>query len=59
MCCHPSFARLPQGSKRFEKYLEKIPLPDEKDPSTRQAWKRFRASSEGAPVKVFRPAYLD
>ena len=28
--------------KRFEKYLEKIPLPDEKDPSTRQAWKRFR-----------------
>jgi hypothetical protein len=34
-------------------------LPDEKDPSTRQAWKRFRASPEGAPVKVFRPAYLD
>ena len=45
--------------KRFEKYLEKIPLPDEKDPSTRQAWKRFRASPEGAPVKVFRPTYLD
>jgi arylsulfatase A-like enzyme len=45
--------------KRFEKYLQKIPLPDEKDPSTRQAWKRFRASPEGAPVKVFRPAYLD
>ena len=45
--------------KRFEKYLEKIPLPDEKDPSTREAWKRFRASPEGAPVKVFRPAYLD
>ncbi len=45
--------------KRFEKYLEKIPLPDEKDPSTRKAWKRFRASPEGAPVKVFRPAYLD
>jgi len=45
--------------KRFEKYLQKIPLPDEKDPSTRQAWKRFRASPEGVPVKVFRPAYLD
>jgi hypothetical protein len=35
--------------KRFEKYLQKIPLPDEKDPSTRQAWKRFRASPKGAP----------
>jgi hypothetical protein len=39
--------------------LQEIPLPDEKDPSTRQAWKRFRVSPEGAPVKVFRPAYLD
>ena len=45
--------------KRFEKYLQKIPLPDEKDPSTRQAWNRFRASQVGAPVKVFRPTYLD
>ena len=45
--------------KRFETYLQEIPLPDEKDPATRQAWKRFRALPEGAPVKVFRPAYLD
>jgi len=45
--------------KRFEKYLQKILLPNEKDPSTRQAWKRLRNSPEGAPVKVFRPAYLD
>jgi hypothetical protein len=45
--------------KRFEKYLQKIPLPDEKYTLTREAWKRFRASQEGAPVKVFRPAYLD
>lgn len=45
--------------KRFEKYLQEIPSPDEKDPSTRQAWKRFRATPQGSPVKVFRPAYLD
>ena len=44
--------------KRFESYLRDIPLPDENDPATQQAWQRFRALPEGAPVKVFRPAYL-
>ena len=42
--------------KRFEKYLQKNPVCRvKKDPSTREAWKRFRASPEGAPVKVFPP----
>ncbi len=45
--------------KRFETYLQGIPLPNEKDPATRQAWKRFRASPEWASVKVLRPDYLD
>ena len=45
--------------KRFETYLQAIPLPDENDPSTREAWKRFRATPQGSPVKVFRPGYLD
>jgi hypothetical protein len=45
--------------KRFETYLEKIPLPDESDPSTRRAWKLFRALPQGKPVDVFRPAYLN
>jgi arylsulfatase A-like enzyme len=45
--------------KRFETYLEKIPLPDESDPSTRRAWKLFRSMPQGKPVDVFRPAYLD
>jgi hypothetical protein len=45
--------------KRFETYLEKIPLPDENDPSTRRAWKLFRALPQGKPVDVFRPAYLN
>jgi hypothetical protein len=44
--------------RRFERYLREIPLPDENDPATQQAWQRFRALPEGAPVKVFRPAYL-
>ena len=45
--------------KRFEKYLHEIPLPDENDPATRRAWKSFRAMPQGAPLKVFRPAYLE
>jgi arylsulfatase A len=44
--------------QRFETYLQEIPLPDENDPATRRAWKRFRAMADGAPVKVFRAAYL-
>jgi arylsulfatase A len=38
--------------ERFETYLQEIPLPDETDPATRKAWKRFRASQKGAPVQV-------
>jgi hypothetical protein len=45
--------------KRFETYLQGIPLPDENDPATRRAWKRFRAMPQGKPVDVFRPAYLE
>lgn len=45
--------------KRFETYLENIPLPDESDPSTRRAWKLFRSMPQGKPVDVFRPAYLE
>jgi hypothetical protein len=45
--------------RRFEKYLEDIPLPDETDPATRDSWQAFRATPAGAPVEVFRPAYLD
>jgi hypothetical protein len=44
--------------QRFETYLQDFPLPDENDPSTRKTWQRFRASAKGAPVEVFRPAYL-
>lgn len=45
--------------KRFERLLMDIPLPDEDDPLTRSAWKKFRkSSSNGKPVKVFRPDYL-
>jgi arylsulfatase A-like enzyme len=44
--------------QRFETYLQDFPLPDENDPATRKAWQRFRASPKGAPVEVFRPAYL-
>lgn len=44
--------------KRFETYLEKIPLPDENDPATRRAWQSFRAMPQGKPVDVFRPGYL-
>jgi len=43
--------------KRFEGYLREIPLPDENDPGTRDAWQRFRALPEGAPVEVFRPTH--
>ena len=45
--------------KRFETYLQKIPLADENDPATRRAWKSFRAMPQGKPVGVFRPSYLD
>jgi arylsulfatase A-like enzyme len=45
--------------RRFENYLEDIPLPDETDPATRDSWQAFRATPAGAPVEVFRPAYLD
>ena len=44
--------------RRFESYLQKIPLPDENDPATRRAWKRFRAMPQGKPVEFFRPPYL-
>jgi arylsulfatase A-like enzyme len=44
--------------RRFETYLREMPLPDENDPATRQAWRRFRALPEGAPVEVFRETYL-
>ena len=45
--------------RRFEKYLDAIPLPDEADPATSDSWKAFRAMPAGAPIDVFRPAYLD
>jgi arylsulfatase A-like enzyme len=44
--------------RRFEAHLQRIPLPDENDPATRRAWKRFRLMPQGKPVAVFRPAYL-
>jgi arylsulfatase A-like enzyme len=43
--------------KRFAKYLNEIPLPDENDPSTAKEWKRFRTSPDGAPVEVYHPPY--
>jgi arylsulfatase A-like enzyme len=43
--------------KRFELLLKEIPLPDENDPLTRNAWKRFRRA-KGKPVNVFKPDYL-
>jgi arylsulfatase A-like enzyme len=45
--------------RRFETYLRDFPLPDEKEPNTAASWKAFRASPAGAPVEVFRPAYLE
>jgi arylsulfatase A-like enzyme len=45
--------------RRFETYLQDFPPPDENDLSTLKTWQRFRASAKGAPVEVFRPAYLD
>jgi len=45
--------------KRFETYLQEIPLPDENDPATRRAWKSFRAMPQGKRVGVFRPSYLE
>jgi arylsulfatase A-like enzyme len=44
--------------ERFEKYLQEIPLPDINDPATAKLWRQFRATPQGAPVKVFRPSYL-
>jgi hypothetical protein len=45
--------------RRFENYLEDIPLPDETDLATRDSWQAFCATPAGAPVEVFRPPYLD
>ncbi|MCX6896755.1 MAG: sulfatase-like hydrolase/transferase [Verrucomicrobia bacterium] len=44
--------------QRFEQLLKEIPLPDEKDPLTKNAWKKFRATTKGKPVNVFKPDYL-
>ena len=44
--------------KRFEMYLQEIPLPDINDPATAKLWRQFRATPQGAPVEVFRPSYL-
>jgi len=46
-----------EARKRFEHLLENIPLPDENEPLTRNAWKKFRGS-KGSPVNVFKPDYL-
>lgn len=44
---------------RFERILEEFPLPDESDPLTQSAWRRFRESGpKGEPVSVLRPDYL-
>jgi arylsulfatase A len=44
--------------QRFDALLKEIPLPDENDPLTRNAWKKFRASPGGKPVKILKPNYL-
>lgn len=44
--------------KRFELLLKKIPLPNENDPLTKNAWKKFRTTAKGKPVIVFKPDYL-
>lgn len=45
--------------KRFEQLLGDIPLPDENDPLTKNAWKKFRSfKTKGKPVNVFKPEYL-
>jgi arylsulfatase A-like enzyme len=45
--------------RRFEEYLDNIPLPDETDPATRQSWQAFRAALGRPPVEIFRPSYLE
>jgi hypothetical protein len=45
--------------RRFEEYLQRIPLPDEADPATRESWQAFRATPAGAPVEAYRPPYLE
>jgi arylsulfatase A len=39
---------------RFESYLKDFPLPDESDPLTRDAWRKFRRQ-HGKPVGVLPP----
>jgi len=44
--------------KRFEPLLNAIPVPDENDPLTKNAWRKFRTTPNGKPVKIFNPDYL-
>jgi arylsulfatase A-like enzyme len=44
--------------RRFEAYVRDFPLPDEHDPLTAEAWRRFYKQG-GKPVEIFRPPYLN